>query len=61
MRQIEVDCNCGRMVPVEGIETTLSNEDFTPVKVTCKCGEQYEVSLRMSILGKVPRRLLRPE
>ncbi len=57
MHQIEVECICGRSVPVEGIETTLMNEDYKPVEVTCKCGERYRVKLHMDILGKKKGRI----
>ena len=47
---IEIDCNCGQIVPVRGIETTLRNEDYMPVTVYCKCGAKYRVNLHMDIL-----------
>jgi hypothetical protein len=49
---INVECECGKSIPVEKIETDLMNEDYTPVTVQCECGERYEVSLHMSFLGK---------
>lgn len=52
MAGVNVECQCGKSVPVEGLKTDLENEDWEPVKVTCSCGERYLVELRMSFLGK---------
>lgn len=52
MNGISVECQCGESVPVREIKTELWNEDWSPVTVTCKCGERYKVELHMSFLGK---------
>ena len=57
---IEVDCICGQIIPVKKIETTLHNEDYMPVEVSCECGAKYRVNLHMDIL-KEGNPLYQPE
>lgn len=54
MTHITIDCQCGKLVPVEGLDDTLQDEDYSPVFVNCECGERYEVMLHMNFLGKEP-------
>lgn len=56
IQNLTIDCICGAMIPVEDLPYELHDEDtiYTPV-ITCKCGERYQVSLGLSLMGKASK------